>query len=98
LKAKTHAEEETKELKLLMTRFEEFAKQITSKLENCEPEARREVVRAVIKRVEVNKERVRIVYRVDPMSPAKPKPPSSSQHCPQVCSTALCEFRLHQEM
>ena len=96
-KEKVDAAQEKKELSVLMTRFEDFSSKVQSELENSDPEIRREIVRAIVKRVEVNKKRVRIVYRVDPMPPPSPNPTDSSQHCPKSAPASLRQSELPKE-
>lgn len=53
-------------LKLVLTRLEDFAQRIRSGLTSADWDTRREVIRALVKRVEVDQDDVRVVYRVDP--------------------------------
>ncbi len=69
------------ELRLVFSGFEDFADQINESLTSANGEQRREILRALVKRVEVDKHNVRIVYKV----PARPfvKSPNRGllQHC-----------------
>jgi site-specific DNA recombinase len=53
-------------LRLVLGRLEEFAERVREGLESADWHARREILRALIKRVEVGKDEVKIVYRVSP--------------------------------
>jgi site-specific DNA recombinase len=53
-----------RELQLVIGRFQEFAERVRDGLEHADWAARRDILRAVVKRVEVGKEGVRVVYRV----------------------------------
>jgi site-specific DNA recombinase len=81
--AKTEAEKETTErdLRLVIGRLQEFGEKVRDGLDQADWMTRREIIRAVVKHVEVDKDRVRIVYRVSP--PTSPPGPSGSimQHC-----------------
>jgi site-specific DNA recombinase len=55
------------ELRLALNCLEEFAAEVRSGLEQAEWGKRREIMRALIKRVEIGHDEVRIVYRVAPV-------------------------------
>ena len=55
------------ELRLALTRLQDFADQVQEGLEQAEWATRREVIRAVVKRVEISGQEVSIVYRVAPV-------------------------------
>jgi site-specific DNA recombinase len=87
------------DLRLVIGQLEEFARRVSEGLQEPSWETRREVVRALVKRVEVDEQAVRIVYRVSP-SPFEGRPQQGSlQHCwgrdlPVVVKylhAALCE-------
>jgi site-specific DNA recombinase len=66
--AQAQAQEETQEqeLRLVIGHLQEFAERVRSGLADADWSTRREIIRALVKRVEVNKEEVRVVYRVSP--------------------------------
>jgi len=69
------------ELRLVIGHLEEFARRVSEELQEPSWETRREVVRALVKKVEVDEQEVRIVYRVSP-SPFEGRPQQGSlQHC-----------------
>jgi site-specific DNA recombinase len=55
------------ELRLVIGHLQEFADRIKSGLHDADWLARREILRALVKRVEVDETRVRVIYRVDPL-------------------------------
>ena len=55
------------ELRLALHCLEEFAAEVGQGLEQAEWGKRREIIRALVKRVEIGQEEVRIVYRVAPV-------------------------------
>jgi site-specific DNA recombinase len=55
------------ELRLVIGKLQEFAEGIRSGLEEADRAMRREVIRALVKQIEVGDEAVRIVYRVPPV-------------------------------
>jgi site-specific DNA recombinase len=69
------------ELRLVIRQLEEFARRVSEGLQEPSWETRREVVRALVKRVEVDEQEVRIVYRVSP-SPFEGRPQQARLlHC-----------------
>ena len=69
------------ELRLVIGQLEEFARRVSQGLQEPDWDTRREVVRALVKKVEVDEQEVRIVYRVSP-SPFEGGPQQGrSQHC-----------------
>jgi site-specific DNA recombinase len=69
------------ELRLVIGQLEGFARRVSQELQEPNSDTRREVVRALVKRVEVDEQEVRIVYRVSP-SPFERRPQQGSLlHC-----------------
>jgi site-specific DNA recombinase len=69
------------ELRLVIGQLEEFARRVSQELQEPDWNSRREIVRALVKKVEVDEQEVRIVYRVSP-SPFEGAPQHGrSQHC-----------------
>jgi len=57
------------ELFLVINRLEEFAKKVDSKLNKVDFITKREIIRALVKRVEIYKDEVVVVFRIDPETP-----------------------------
>jgi site-specific DNA recombinase len=75
-----------RELTLILGRLDEFAGRVKQGLHEADWLTRREIIRALVKRVEIDQEQVRVVFRVNPLSPSTPRVPSekdaqSLQHC-----------------
>ena len=69
------------ELRLVIGQLEEFANRVSQELQEPDWDTRREVVRALVKKVEIDEQEVRIVYRVSP-SPFEGGPQQGSlQRC-----------------
>ena len=82
LKGGVASEEQNTELKLIITRLEQFSKKIQSGLHESDWSTQREILRSMIKRVEVAEDKVRVVYRVDPRPFVEgPLSGGRSQHC-----------------
>src|SRR5262249_47491858 len=69
------------ELRLVIGQLEEFARRVSQELQEPDWATCREIVRALVKQVEIDEQEVRIVYRVSP-SPFEGGPQQGcSQHC-----------------
>ena len=62
----TCQEQQEQDLRLVIGRLEEFAERVRSGLELADWQARREIVRSVVKRIEIDENKVRVVYRTSP--------------------------------
>jgi site-specific DNA recombinase len=81
--AEAQAEQETEEqqLRLAIGQLKEFAGQVKEGLQDVDWMTRREIIRALVKRVEVDKENVRVVYKVSPSPFADSPERGIMQHC-----------------
>lgn len=69
------------ELKLVIGQLEEFARRVSDGLQSADWLTKRQILRALVKQVEVANEEVRIVYRISP-APFEVRPQQGlSQHC-----------------
>jgi site-specific DNA recombinase len=75
LKEESEVEEE---LRLILERLETFAAKVKEGLQHADFQTRREIIRTLVKRVEVDEQQIRIVFRVSPM----PFPPPSDDASP----------------
>jgi site-specific DNA recombinase len=69
------------ELQLIIGRLEDFTLKVKDGLDQADWDSKRDIIRALVKRVEVEKGQVNVVFRVDQLpfesSPAR----GSLQHC-----------------
>lgn len=72
------AQEQTMEQAL--GRLEEFAARIETGLREPTPEQQREILRALVKRVEIAPDKIRVIYKIHPL-PAEPVKMGNLQHC-----------------
>ncbi len=74
-----------RELTLILGRLDEFASRVKQGLEQADWSTRRDIIRALVKRVEIDQERVRVIFRVNPPPVASQLPSEknaqSLQHC-----------------
>ncbi len=61
------------QLQALLERFEQFAERVRHRLDCADASLRRELIRALVKRIELGPDAVRIVYRID-LHPFDPGP------------------------
>jgi len=80
-KQRTEEENRDAELRLVIGQLEEFASQVSEGLDSSSWLARREIVRALVKRVEVDEKEARIVYRVSPSPFEKCPRQGLLRHC-----------------
>lgn len=72
-----------RELRVIVGRLDEFATHVKAGLHQADWQTRREIIRALVKRVEIDQEQVRVVFRVGPHTPQSPteKEAQSLHHC-----------------
>ena len=78
----TAEESQDTELRLVIGQLEEFAKRVSDGLRQPTWATRRQIVRALVKQVEIDQDEVRIVYRVGPPSGEGGLSRGNLQHCP----------------
>jgi len=70
------------ELKLIVTNLEYFSSSITERLDNIDWQTKRDVIRMLIKRIEINQEDINVVYRINELhGPDGEARKKSLQHC-----------------
>ena len=88
------------ELFLVINRLEEFASSVREQLTTIDFATKRNIIVGLVKRVEIHKEEVVIVFRVDPDSKAKEGDNVNNsgenseilQHCKRSCLTRVSEY------
>lgn len=73
---------EEEELRLILGRLETFAAKVKEGLDQADFQTRREIIRALVKRVEVLEQQIRIVFRISPttLPPSSGGTPHTLQH------------------
>lgn len=81
--AKTQAEWQSQEqqLRLVIGRLQDFSGKVSEGLQQADWATRRDIIRAVVKRIEVGLEDVRVVYRVNPAPFVDGPERGLMQHC-----------------
>ena len=69
------------ELQLVVGRLEDFAVRVTGSIDDMGFMAQRELIRTLVKRIEIDREQVNVVFRVTPPSTNEPGTPESSPDC-----------------
>jgi site-specific DNA recombinase len=72
-----------REVRVLVGRFEQFAAQVRVGLQDADWQTRRELIRTLLKRVEIEERHVRVVFRLAPVTSSNPfeGAPHDLQHC-----------------
>jgi len=68
----------TKELELVITNLEKFANGVASNLDNLDWYGRRDIIRLIVKRIEIGNEDINIVYKINKLPEHQS---TSTQHC-----------------
>ncbi|MEM8715497.1 MAG: recombinase family protein [Cyanobacteria bacterium P01_G01_bin.4] len=77
-----HDEEKLhQELRLIIGRVEEFAAKVKEGLEQVDWQAQREIIRTLVKRIEIDHEQVNVVFRVKPTLTGSEQGQDCLQHC-----------------
>lgn len=71
------------ELQLIIGRVETFATKVNQGLRSADWLTRREIIRTLVKRVEIDQEKVHVIFRISPNTPSNPSDTrtQSLQHC-----------------
>ena len=79
------------ELRLILGRLETFASKVKEGLTEADWLTRREIIRTLVKRVEVDQEHVNVIFRVGPTTPSTPSDshPQSLHHCGGRANSSL---------
>ena len=82
-----------RELRLILGRLDEFTSRVKNGLDEADWSTRRDIIRALVKRVEIDQEQVRVIFRINPPPPASQLPSEkdsqSLQHCGGRDNSAL---------
>ena len=83
------------DLRLVIGKLQEFAEGIRSGLTEADWGTRREVIRALVKQIEISESEIRIVYRVPPVPFVERPEGGGLQDCPRRRSS-FCERKRHK--
>jgi site-specific DNA recombinase len=76
------AAEQVRSLQLVIGRLESFAALVRDRLDEADWATRRDLIRTLVRRIEVNDQHVRVVFRVGPDPQGSPDPSQISHHYP----------------
>jgi site-specific DNA recombinase len=74
--------EQAGSLQLVIDKLSLFAETVRARLESADWPTQRDIIRTLIKRIEVADDMVRVVFRIEPGSPSPPTPFRRLPHCP----------------
>ena len=75
----------TKEIELVVTSLENFVGKIGDNLDTLDWQGKRDMIRCVVKRIEMGSDEINIVYRIN-------KLPEHNRNSLQHCGNGTCEF------
>lgn len=81
LRSQVELTAQRRELLLLITRLEDFATRIKDGLQRADWNTKRDLVRALVRRVEISPDGVNVVFRVDPAIPPSVPPEGITPDC-----------------
>jgi len=81
LQSQINEEELRAEMRLVIGHLQDFADQVKVGLSQADGETKRKILRALVKRVEVEREEVRVVYRADPRPAVIDADEADAQDC-----------------
>jgi site-specific DNA recombinase len=99
LKQQVDQQARAREMKLVIDNLQSFSEQVMSGLDQADWQTRRQIITTLIKQVELEKEQVKIVYRVD-LCPFDRRPKRGDlQHCTarQLVTNVTCSARAPSE-
>ena len=70
-----------RELRLIIGRLEDFATKVKTGLEQVDWQTQREMIRTLVKRVEIDQDQVNVVFKVEPTPPTADHGKDCLQHC-----------------
>jgi site-specific DNA recombinase len=81
-------------LSLIISRMEDFAEKVVKGLDNLDCDGKREIVRTVVRRIEIDQNNVEVIFRVPPNG-GSPEPGALNmsralQHCTDVRRAHHC--------
>jgi site-specific DNA recombinase len=82
-----------RELRLIIGRLEEFSAKVINNLESIEWNSQREIIRLLVKRVEVDTEQVNVVFRVGEVPDFPKFEPESLQDCGRGSKSFISQHR-----
>jgi site-specific DNA recombinase len=74
------AQEQANVLQQALVRLEDFTARIESGLREPTPQQQRQILKALVKRVEIAQDKTRVIYKIHPL-PAEPVKMDNLQHC-----------------
>ncbi|MCF2151831.1 hypothetical protein IQ276_036550 [Desmonostoc muscorum LEGE 12446] len=80
-----------RELRLIIGRLEEFSSKVINNLDSIEWNSQREIIRLLVKRVEVDTEQVNVVFRVGEVSDVPKSESESLQDCRRGMQPSTCQ-------
>ena len=84
------AAEEVRSLQLVIGKVSLFADMVRDRLETADWATRRELICTLVKRIEIDDDTVRVIFRVEPGPSGETEPPRQLPHCPTRSPVLWC--------
>lgn len=85
LQLQVDQQERARELRGIVDNLQTFSCQVTTGLDNTSWETKRDLIRTLVKRIEIDKDQINVVYRVD-LCPFESRPDRGVRHyCRRTC-------------
>jgi len=75
--------EQARSLQLVIGKLETFATMVQDRLDEADWPMRRDIIRTLVRRIEIDDQCVRVIFRVDPPPSSSSGPRQISPHCPE---------------
>ena len=97
--SQTRTDEQTQKdgLRLLVTRMQDFAKKVVDGLDKADWLTRQNLLRTLIRQVEVDKKEILIVYKISPILYGSDPKQGSRQDCPRHVDTMAPNFNFRKK-
>ena len=90
--AAARAAESERDLCLVISRLEDFAAKVSDGLDKLDRAGQRDIIRALVKRIEVGNDEIEIIFRVPPPNaPVRPTAPAKTRPAWQQCTAVRRE-------
>lgn len=94
-KAQQEADEQVRSLHLIIGKLDLFAAMVRDRLGSADWATKRDIICTLVKRIEVDDDAVRVIFRVDPGFSGPPEARQTLHHCPIGPVTAkLCKMAI----
>jgi site-specific DNA recombinase len=92
------AAESERELTLIIGRLEEFAARVHQGLDELDWQDKRDLIRTLVRRIEIDGTHVEVIFRVPPLAPENPRQPRDPHRTPGIWQHRTSDCRANTRM